>query len=440
MGSYGHNFEIKENGPADTLLVEPTAADHLNVYALPLAQPAQSETTQPLETPLSRSVSPTSESGCSPVGAESRRETCAAIYTRGWVRPAPTVGEILADPANLANRERESFFAHRNPDQYGAAENKSLTSRDGQTIVPADDHDCSVLEDFSEATALADLHHKMLAAKKLLYLYLSEGSVDESKVETIQHAIAAAQSLSSELRFIGRQELEEASLGLAGYWYERLRAGKELFLAYNPQESSGYISALILDKLRSVYDPYGCYDKSIHWLDTSVALSAEIKSRLQHSGVIFPDDWVLSGSDMRREISKFMSKNQLPANCAEINYICATDKYIASGLADVPVRAYFIRPHTENDQSSTQASVVGSHCAPDDGFRVLIYQIYHTVKHAALSLGFDSYARLPQPILSAPAKPYRPLLHSNAQLWSRQCATGTTVRAMAAPATGPARV
>ena len=198
-------------------------------------------------------------------------------------------------------------------------------------------------------------------------------------------ARGAAKSMRKNLTFIGNKELVEASSGFGGYWGE--------FLAQDEANQLCIVTTSSLTGEQSRQGGIGLSDDFIRdqILESMVksGVPADVMSRIitdprKISGdpsrvkIVFVDDWVVSGRQMRNKIRKSLSMiGGQYHDAVEVNVLTAPQHFVADGFAvddtSVPVKAYY-RAHRANaeDSEDVRCHITGSHSTVNFGFSVQI--------------------------------------------------------------------
>lgn len=223
-----------------------------------------------------------------------------------------------------------------------------------------------------------------------------------------------ARELRNELVFLGMSELHFAATALA----KRLRChlevdNKPVYIdvgnslsqcrVKNEMKSSQYILSLVLSKFPDdefeeyegrlkVYGGRGEIDKS--------------------SKILFIDDWIIGGDQVRERISVFGAYNNPGAHKVSVLVMAASSSYINNGIvADslwgevtYPVEAYYRLKNDHNDWGVSR--VTGIHSSTDSTFGCEVDDIAYRAIEGGILKG-ERIDRLTLPALVNIVRPYR---------------------------------
>ena len=223
-----------------------------------------------------------------------------------------------------------------------------------------------------------------------------------------------AKELIDELAFLGVPELNFAANALAKRLRHHLEvdnkpvyidAGNSLSQcrAKNEMKSSQYILSLVLSKFPDdefeeyegrlkVYGGRGEIDKS--------------------SKVLFLDDWIINGSQVKERISVFGAYNNPGAHKVSVLVMAASSNYIDNGIvadslwgeATYPVEAYYRLKNDHNDWGVSR--VTGVHSSTDSAFSCEVDDIAYRAIEGGILKG-ERIDRLILPALVNIVRPYR---------------------------------
>ena len=177
---------------------------------------------------------------------------------------------------------------------------------------------------------------------------------------------AKAREIKDTLTFMGHEEYEEATKGLAEYWKSLLESEDTDQLciltglaAEKPGEikSDDYLFESILQQFSD--DELSCYrGKLVNSLEQVVS---------EKSKVVLLDDWIVTGQQMSMTSKKLLDQHPDLATKLEIHCITTSDRYIDEGLkvdeslaTTIPVRAYYKAPTSR---------IAGAHSVPKQRFK-----------------------------------------------------------------------
>ena len=171
-----------------------------------------------------------------------------------------------------------------------------------------------------------------------------------------------------ETSFLGSEEFDEATAGLAKYWYSYLTEDPERQICI-PATSEGKSSAFVLESVLSRFDPETVKALEGRFVPRVVDLSAAPDK----AKIVLVDDWMMGGDQMfTRAGSIFFGEDfgdttleDKYGKCLEINLLMADKHRVEEGASyvdrdkRVPVKAYFKAP---------DAADSGDLNGPDDRF------------------------------------------------------------------------
>ena len=223
-----------------------------------------------------------------------------------------------------------------------------------------------------------------------------------------------ARELRNELVFLGMSELHFAATALAKRLRHLLEVdNKPVYVdvgnslsqcrVKNEMKSSQYILSLVLSKFLDdefeeyegrlkVYGGRGEIDKS--------------------SKILFLDDWIIGGDQMRERISVFGAYNNPGAHKVSVLVMAASSSYINNGIvADslwgevvYPVEAYYRLKNDHNDWGVSR--VTGIHSSTDSTFGCEVDDIAYRAIEGGVLKG-ERIDRLTLPALVNIVRPYR---------------------------------
>lgn len=223
-----------------------------------------------------------------------------------------------------------------------------------------------------------------------------------------------ARELRNELVFLGMSELHFAATALAKRLRHLLKVdNKPVYIdvgnslsqcrVKNEMKSSQYILSLVLSKFLDdefeeyegrlkVYGGRGEIDKS--------------------SKILFIDDWIIGGDQVRERISVFGAYNNPGAHKVSVLVMAASSSYINNGIvADslwgevtYPVEAYYRLKNDHNDWGVSR--VTGIHSSTDSTFGCEVDDIAYRAIEGGILKG-ERIDRLTLPALVNIVRPYR---------------------------------
>lgn len=223
-----------------------------------------------------------------------------------------------------------------------------------------------------------------------------------------------AKELIDELAFLGMPELNFAANALA----KRLRHHLEVdnkpvyidvgnslsqYRAKNEMKSSQYILSLVLSKFPD--DEFEEYEGRLKVYGGRGEIGKSSK-------ILFLDDWIIGGDQVRERISVFGAYNNPGAHKVSVLVMAASSNYIDNGIgadslwgeATYPVEAYYRLKNDHNDWGVSR--VTGVHSSTDSAFGYEVDDIaYRAIKGGILK--GERIDRLTLPALVNIVRPYR---------------------------------
>lgn len=223
-----------------------------------------------------------------------------------------------------------------------------------------------------------------------------------------------ARELRNELVFLGMSELHFAATALAKRLRYHLEVdNKPVYIdvgnslsqcrVKNEMKSSQYILSLVLSKFPDdefeeyegrlkVYGGRGEIDKS--------------------SKILFLDDWIIGGDQVRERISVFEAYNNPGAHKVSVLVMAASSNYIDNGIgadslwgeATYPVEAYYRLKNDHNDWGVSR--VTGAHSSTDSAFGCEVDDIAYRAIEGGILKG-EKIDELSLPALANIVRPYR---------------------------------
>lgn len=223
-----------------------------------------------------------------------------------------------------------------------------------------------------------------------------------------------AKELIDELAFLGVPELNFAANALA----KRLRRYLEVdnkpvyidvgnslsqYRAKNEMKSSQYILSLVLSKF-----PDDEFEECKGRLKVYGGRGEIVKS----SKILFLDDWIISGDQVKKRIAGFEVDNDPERHEASVLVMAASSSYIDNGIdadslwgeATYPVEAYYRLKNDHNDWGVSR--VTGIHSSTDSAFGCEVDDIAYRAIEGGILKG-ERIDRLTLPALVNIVRPYR---------------------------------
>ena len=223
-----------------------------------------------------------------------------------------------------------------------------------------------------------------------------------------------AKELIDELAFLGMPELNFAANALAKRLRHHLEVdNKPVYIdvgnslsqcrTKNKMKSSQYILSLVLSKFPD--DEFEEYEGRLKVYGGR----GEIDKR---SKILFLDDWIISGDQVKKRIAGFGVDNDPESHEASVLVMAASSNYIDNGIvadslwgeATYPVEAYYRLKNDHNDWGVSR--VTGIHSSTDSAFGYEVDDIAYRAIEGGILKGERIY-RLTLPALVNIVRPYR---------------------------------
>ena len=238
-------------------------------------------------------------------------------------------------------------------------------------------------------------------------------------IEMIKHYLPdymeyCAKELIDELAFLGMPELNFAANALAKRLRHHLEVdNKPVYIdvgnslsqcrTKNKMKSSQYILSLVLSKFPD--DEFEEYEGRLKVYGGR----GEIDKR---SKILFLDDWIISGDQVKKRIAGFGVDNDPESHEASVLVMAASSNYIDNGIvadslwgeATYPVEAYYRLKNDHNDWGVSR--VTGIHSSTDSAFGYEVDDIAYRAIEGGILKGERIY-RLTLPALVNIVRPYR---------------------------------
>ena len=273
-----------------------------------------------------------------------------------------------------------------------------------------------VVDDGYMGTRTSDPRFRKMRRETTEYKALNEFLYFMKMVEPYvpDHIKDDARELRNELVFLGMSELHFAATALAKRLRYHLEVdNKPVYIdvgnslsqcrVKNEMKSSQYILSLVLSKFLDdefeeyegrlkVYGGRGEIDKS--------------------SKILFIDDWIIGGDQVRERISVFGAYNNPGAHKVSVLVMAASSSYINNGIvADslwgevtYPVEAYYRLKNDHNDWGVSR--VTGIHSSTDSTFGCEVDDIAYRAIEGGILKG-EGIDELSLPALANIVRPYR---------------------------------
>lgn len=223
-----------------------------------------------------------------------------------------------------------------------------------------------------------------------------------------------AKELIDELAFLGMPELNFAANALAKRLRHHLEVdNKPVYIdvgnslsqcrVKNEMKSSQYILSLVLSKFPD--DEFEEYEGRLKVYGGR----GEIDKR---SKILFLDDWIISGDQVKKRIAGFGVDNDPESHEASVLVMAASSNYIDNGIgadslwgeATYPVEAYYRLKNDHNDWGVSR--VTGIHSSTDSAFGYEVDDIAYRAIEGGVLKG-ERIDRLTLPALVNIVRPYR---------------------------------
>lgn len=238
-------------------------------------------------------------------------------------------------------------------------------------------------------------------------------------IEMIKHYLPdymeyCAKELIDELAFLGMPELNFAANALAKRLRHHLEVdNKPVYIdvgnslsqcrVKNEMKSSQYILSLVLSKFPD--DEFEEYEGRLKVYGGR----GEIDKR---SKILFLDDWIISGDQVKKRIAGFGVDNDPESHEASVLVMAASSNYIDNGIvadslwgeATYSVEAYYRLKNDHNDWGVSR--VTGIHSSTDSAFGYEVDDIAYRAIEGGILKGERIY-RLTLPALVNIVRPYR---------------------------------
>ena len=223
-----------------------------------------------------------------------------------------------------------------------------------------------------------------------------------------------ARELRSELVFLGMSELHFAATALAKRLRHLLEVdNKPVYVdvgnslgqcrVKNEMKSSQYILSLVLSKFLD--DEFEEYEGRLKVYGGRGEIG-------ESSKILFIDDWIIGGDQVRERISVFGAYNNPGAHKVSVLVMAASSNYIDNGIvadslwgeATYPVEAYYRLKNDHNDWGASR--VTGIHSSTDSTFGCEVDDIAYRAIEGGILKG-ERIDRLTLPALVNIVRPYR---------------------------------
>ncbi|HWA52225.1 MAG TPA: hypothetical protein VG895_04175 [Patescibacteria group bacterium] len=234
---------------------------------------------------------------------------------------------------------------------------------------------------------------------------ISQKNSNKNSQETLQ----LATSFGENLVFLGEHELQEASYGLARHIIETAQQGKTVYLYPYQDRSPQYITLRILEEIDSQTEQFPEIRGRIKLETDTSAIARRCAIDPDHSKVLIPDDFILSGTKLKGAMgqvnSELLKKELDPKKIIEGVVIASPirDNENLKSLTEYGnIISYYGIPEVKNPSGGwmfdSGVAMTGSWCSVDYGFQTTIKRL-----HDYLSKQNDN---LPTPKLYNIQRPY----------------------------------
>lgn len=273
-----------------------------------------------------------------------------------------------------------------------------------------------VADDGYMGTMTSDPRFKKMRRETTEYKALNEFLYFMKMVEPYvpNHIKDDARELRSELVFLGMSELHFAATALAKRLRHLLEVdNKPVYVdvgnslgqcrVKNEMKSSQYILSLVLSKFLD--DEFEEYEGRLKVYGGRGEIG-------ESSKILFIDDWIIGGDQVRERISVFGAYNNPGAHKVSVLVMAASSSYINNGIvADslwgevtYPVEAYYRLKNDHNDWGVSR--VTGIHSSTDSTFGCEVDDIAYRAIEGGILKG-ERIDRLTLPALVNIVRPYR---------------------------------
>ena len=273
-----------------------------------------------------------------------------------------------------------------------------------------------VVDDGYMGTRTSDPRFRKMRRETTEYKALNEFLYFMKMVEPYvpDHIKDDARELRNELVFLGMSELHFAATALAKRLRYHLEVdNKPVYIdvgnslsqcrVKNEMKSSQYILSLVLSKFPD--DEFEEYEGRLKVYGGRGEIG-------ESSKILFIDDWIIGGDQVRERISVFGAYNNPGAHKVSVLVMAASSNYIDNGIgadslwgeATYPVEAYYRLKNDHNDWGVSR--VTGIHSSTDSAFGCEVDDIAYRAIEGGILKG-ERIDRLTLPALVNIVRPYR---------------------------------
>ena len=273
-----------------------------------------------------------------------------------------------------------------------------------------------VVDDGYMGTRTSDPRFRKMRRETTEYKALNEFLYFMKMVEPYvpDHIKDDARELRNELVFLGMSELHFAATALAKRLRHLLKVdnspvyvdvGNSLSQCRvkNEMKSSQYILSLVLSKFLD--DEFEEYEGRLKVYGGRGEIG-------ESSKILFIDDWIIGGDQVRERISVFGAYNNPGAHKVSVLVMAASSNYIDNGIgadslwgeATYPVEAYYRLKNNHDDWGVSR--VTGIHSSTDSAFGCEVDDIAYRAIEGGILKG-ERIDRLTLPALVNIVRPYR---------------------------------
>jgi hypothetical protein len=212
-----------------------------------------------------------------------------------------------------------------------------------------------------------------------------------------------AMSIRENLTFIGQQEFQEGTAGLAVLWKSYLdedprrqicvvTGASKLPQNRNGDKSDRFVRKAVLDNFDE--------EKDKRYLNRIVENVEDLTARPENARVVILDDWTVTGRQMFGVVNELLKSPtaQRYAPSMELNVIAAPKSRIERGLPlglkakPLKVRAYYEAYEAKDTgDKDVDCHITGAHSTTNFGFGVTVEELVKTMNHQTIAIGQKKY-------------------------------------------------
>ncbi len=175
------------------------------------------------------------------------------------------------------------------------------------------------------------------------------------------------------LRYIGEYEFDKAIDFFANMILRQIEAGEKVTFYVPGVRSELYVTAKLIESIRSKYYQDEKEKPPLPLRYTSHASNIPVDS----SRVYIADDFIITGGRIRSSCENVELSDPIQLEKLEIIAVCASDSQDISVLdRTIPIKAYYgVNEYTYGTEQLVNVggvSITGSHCSTDYGFEVVL--------------------------------------------------------------------